>query len=459
MQVEYSYADAPTVKKFAGSDALVRGLMGPFGSGKSSGSVIETVRRGAAQAPGSDGIRRTRTAVVRNTYRELKDTTIKTFHDWFPPGRCGEWKESDLTYVVKTQDAEMEVLFRALDRPDDVKKLLSLELTNAWVNEAREIPWAVIQVLIGRLGRFPAQKDGGPTWYGLWMDTNPPDEDSWWFERFENIKPAGWELFKQPSGLSKGAENIKNLPPNYYQNLLGSMDAERAKVYVHGNYGFVIDGKPVYPEYNDSIHCAEIAAIKGLPIYRGWDFGLTPACIFLQQSVNGQVLVLDEVTADNMGIERFGVQAVAHSGKHWESYAFEDIGDPAGNAKAQTDERTCFEILKGMGISITAGDQDPNIRVECVKKALNTMVDGKPGLIVHPRCKTLRKGFMGGYQYRRMQVTAERYADKPEKNMYSHPHDALQYPMTRLFAYGLRGSKAKPAAIDYSKALPDSFFV
>ena len=49
--------------------------------------------------------------------------------------------------------------------------------------------------------------------------------------------------------------------------------------------------------------------------------------------------------------------------------------------------------------------------------------------MIDRRCPTLIKGFQGGYCYRRMQVSGERYDDKPEKNMYSHCHDALQYLM------------------------------
>ena len=45
------------------------------------------------------------------------------------------------------------------------------------------------------------------------------------------------------------------------------------------------------------------------------------------------------------------------------------------------------------------------------------------------RCSSLIKGFEGGYQYKRMEVSGERYADKPDKNMFSHIHDALQYLM------------------------------
>ena len=48
------------------------------------------------------------------------------------------------THNIKKGDVELEVIFLALDRPEDVKKLLSLELTGVWVNEAREIPKSII---------------------------------------------------------------------------------------------------------------------------------------------------------------------------------------------------------------------------------------------------------------------------------------------------------------------------
>ena len=57
------------------------------------------------------------------------------------------------------------------------------------------------------------------------------------------------------------------------------------------------------------------------------------------------------------------------------------------------------------------------------------MSEGLPSFLVDRRCQTLLKGFQGGYCYRRMQVSGERYDDKPDKNMYSHIHDALQYMM------------------------------
>jgi hypothetical protein len=59
---------------------------------------------------------------------------------------------------------------------------------------------------------------------------------------------------------------------------------------------------------------------------------------------------------------------------------------------------------------------------------LSKLTSGQPVFLLDSCCTVLRKGFNGGYKYRRIQVTGEeRFTDEPLKNKYSHPHDALQY--------------------------------
>lgn len=65
------------------SNARRRVILGPFGSGKSVACCAEIFRRAREQAPSHDGVRRTRWAIVRNTYPDLKNTTVKTWRDWW----------------------------------------------------------------------------------------------------------------------------------------------------------------------------------------------------------------------------------------------------------------------------------------------------------------------------------------------------------------------------------------
>lgn len=422
--------------EFHDSDAFVRCLMGPIGSGKSVASIMEMMIKACEQEPSADRIRRTRWAVIRNTYRELADTTMLSFFDWFPK-ETGFWRAMDMkfTFMQSLPDGtqiEAEFIFRALDKPEDVKKLLSLELTGAWVNEAREVPKAVVDMLIGRLGRYPNKRDGGPTWFGLIMDTNPPDSDHWMYKLFEENRPNNHAIFHQPSGTSPEAENLENLPDGYYINMQSGKDQEWINVYVHGLYGFVQNGKPIYPEYHDDVHHTDepLAISKDLTVYVGIDFGLTPAALFCQKTASGRWLIFDELCTFDMGAMSFGRLLKEKVLRDYQGHEIEFYGDPAGEARAQSDETTPFQMLAANGINAwPAYTNDYTIRRESVAAALMRMdFTGKPGFVIGPKAKLFRKGMAGGYKYKRMQVSGEdKFQDKPDKGRYSHICEAGQY--------------------------------
>jgi hypothetical protein len=324
---------------------------------------------------------------------------------------------------------ECEVLFRALDSVDDVGKLLSLELTGAWLNEAREIPKAIFDAIQGRVGRFPT--GGGGSWFGVILDTNPPDTDHWFYRVFEELRPEGHRIWKQPGGLTKGAENKHNLPPRYYERIAEGKDQAWVDVYVNGRYGYVQDGKPIYPEYLDDVHCARepLLVTPAVPLIIGIDFGLTPAAAICQD-VAGQWRTLDELVTEDMGAKRFGEQlGMLLRGPKYAGLDMQLWGDPSGDNRAQTDEVTPFEILRTVGIDAApAPSNDPVLRREAIANRMTRLERGRPAFLLSPTCKMLRKGLMGAYKYRRLKVSGdERYTDVPDKNIYSHICEAQQY--------------------------------
>ena len=448
--MEIIYNPEPTANRMHMSRAFVRGLMGPIGSGKSV-SCVEDLKNIAIaqQQPDARGIRRTRFAVIRNTYPELKSTTIKTWRDWFPVAVCPMKYDSPIScrMRVKLPDgtvADMECYFLALDKPKDIKKLLSLELTAGWINEAREVPKPVLDALTGRVGRYPPRRDGGPTRACVIMDTNPPDDDHWWYRLAEEERPQNWEFFTQPPALlyedgdwvpNPEAENIRNLPNGYqyYLNQVGGKTKQWIRVYIEGKYGTIMDGRAVYPEYNDDTHCAEepIEPHPDCQLILGWDFGLTPACVIGQLTPRGRLVLLTELIAERMGLRQF-VEVVVRPFLSTRLAGF-SIGasgaDPAGEAGAETDMQSCISVLNEMDIpTVAAPTNKIEPRLQAVRDFLTRMVDGKPGFLISRSCRRIRKGFNGGYKYERVQTAGdERYKDRPCKNMYSHPHDALQY--------------------------------
>jgi hypothetical protein len=456
-------APGPVASAFMKSTDFVRGIRGPLGSGKSVSCCIEIFRRAMQQAPNKDGIRRTKFAVVRNTEPELRTTTIATWLEWFPEQKWGRFNWSrPLTHHIRRADLDMEVIFLALDSPEDVKKLFSLEVTGAWVNEARFVEKLVVDTLTERVNRFPPMRDGGPSWAGVILDTNAMDPDHWWplvsgevalpddipeEEALMLQKPPNWQFFNQPPAvleqkdgqgrtvgweINPEAENLKALPKDYYRNQLSG----KTRAHILRNLGNQLvvlqDGKAVFPSFRADIHVSRetLPVIARAPVIIGQDFGLTPAAVFLQR-LHGRWLVQREMLAQRAGARQFGQAVTAFLAQHYPGSPVEYWCDPAGGQGAQTDDTTPIAILQALGLPANpAPTNDFQIRVETVESAFSRLHEGKPAILVDPSLRHLIKACAGGYHYAKLKIIGTtRYADAPLKNASSHVAEALGYAL------------------------------
>lgn len=454
------YPPGPVARAFLRDDSFIVGIKGPFGSGKTTAAIMKLIKNAQTQPRAADGWTYRRTAIIRNTYPELRTTTIKSWHVWVPQ-HLGKWRDAGPPchhIIDHVNRLNWEILFVALDRPDDLAKLLSMELSDAYINEAREVPKAILDGLTGRVGRYPARWQAPCTNAQILMDTNPSDTDHWWYvlaegdtsneknrqliqsmrEAEELLRSKGilrkdqrlFMFYSQPSGRSLQAENMRNLRPGYYEFLMAGKDQDFIKVYVDGEYGFVMDGKPVYPEYRDSLHAREFPILAGIGIRIGLDFGLTPAANISQRAGNGRWFVHDELVSERLGIVTFADELKRMLGEKFRDIPITSMrGDPSGDAMTP-EEKTCFQIMQAAGFKMAAPAEtnDPVRRREGLAYLLRTLVDGEPGIVINKRCVTLRKGLAGGFHYRRLQVAGEsKWRDVPEKNKYSHICEATEY--------------------------------
>ena len=459
-----TYKPTETQREYMLDDAYVRVLAGPVGGGKSVTCVHELVRLACGQAPNAQGRRKTRAVIVRNTADQLALTTRKTVFDWLPPGQAGIWKAVEKTFILmaKLPDntvVESEWLFIALDTPDDVRKALSLETTFLWGNESRELHPDVVDGLLGRLNRYPSMKDGGPTRSCALFDTNMPDEDTWWHDKMEN-PPSNWAVYKQPAAIIKperyvelydeepeeilldkdggewavnpACDNYDHLPKQYYPNLIPGKTEDWLRVYLRSEYGRSLSGTPVYEKtFVPDFHIAKdkLQPIRGdsYPVIIGVDFGRTPAAVFKQRDPRGRVLTLGELTAENMGIETFvNTKLNPYLANNLSGCSFVCAPDPAGFAKQQLNELSLVDILKQAGFKcVKPPTNDPEKRIQGVERLLNQQLEGKAMYLVDPGCEQLIKGFRYGYRYK-IKKNGE-MEDKPDKNAFSHVHDANQY--------------------------------
>jgi hypothetical protein len=352
------------------------------------------------------------------------------------------------------------VIFLALDRPSDVSKLLSLDLTGVWINEAREIAKEVLDGLTARVNRFPSPDQGGPTWSGIIMDTNSPPEDHWWpimsgdvappewlpeAERSLLIKPPSWEFYTQPPAMLEvfGEDGRvlsyvmnpdranKALPDRYYLDMLQGKSRTWIEIYILNRYRSLIDGKPAYPEWSADVHVARspIRPRESHPILIGADFGRTPAAAFAQD-IDGQLQFFHELVMAGVSTQTFAATVSREIVRRsWQNFSFQMWGDPSGDDMAQTRDETSLQIMRAAGLKMApAPTNDQQIRLEAVAGMLTKMVPHGPAFLVSPTCKAIIAAHGGGYQFKLMAGFKNSiYDSRPWKNRHSHIADAVQY--------------------------------
>lgn len=451
------YNPTPTALQFHNDNSLVRGVMGPVGSGKSSMSAMEILLRAFTQNL-YKGVRTSRWLAIRNTYNELKTTTIKTMAHWMPPSVTRITTNYPPIARMQSQlpdgtHVDLEILFLALDQTRDLGKMRSLELTGVWMNEASELEKEVLEFAIQRRGRFPSKDRGGFNWSGVVMDYNPVPDDHWLYDLFERDPLPGYRLFKQPAAIiqmpkistvdghpvqpgemqwvgNPDAENIENHVEgfDYYLQQIPGKSEEWINVFLRGQYGQSTAGRAVYAsEFSDREHVSPtpLAPDKYLPVVVGFDWGLNPAAVFGQVSRTGTLTIVDELFPGvDTSLEEF-IEAwlTPLLMERYRGCKLEGFGDPAGLGRSPLDKRTPFMLVNQAGIACRpARTNDWLPRRDAVAGFLMR----RKGFLLSPHCKILREGFNRGYRYQKI-MTSGLFRPRPEKNRFSHSHDAMQY--------------------------------
>jgi hypothetical protein len=447
--VDIEYKVTPTFAKVHRDTSRYIFVMGPVSSGKSTGCIFHVLFNAMKQKPDDKGVRYSRYAVIRATYPALKSTIIKSWIEWFKD-------KITITYSVPIRGRirypmsdgtilDIELFFIATNDAKAAEKLRSLELTGAHVNEASEIDPDVYSILKTRVNRFPAERSGGCVDPFIISDYNAVSTSHWLYKLAEEEKPEGYSFYRQPPAVLRHvdengkitytvnpeAENLLGNNKNYYEGILPGSSPDFIEVNLMNNYGEVRTGKPVYKDYDDSYHTSSSVLVptRNLPVIIGLDLGLTPACVFTQQQFDGTVIVFDEITTEDCTIQEFIEDLLWPRITSKYPYIIRDfkvVVDPAAQQRAITNGLSPYHLLKQNGLNVKLGrDNDVQTRLESVAHFLRLRDKFK----ISPECKMLRKGFISEYKYRKINSSETQYKDKPEKNIYSHVHDALQYAM------------------------------
>ncbi|MGL4397630.1 MAG: hypothetical protein ACRCS9_13905 [Hyphomicrobium sp.] len=456
----------PVSERFFWDNSFVSFIQGPYGSAKTTTCFFKLLHRANKMPICKDGVRRYRALVLRDTYRRMERTAIRSWHKWFPKTQ-GKWEggqDRPSKHLLEFEDLdgvplEFEIEFAAVGDMDIEDFMGGYEITDLMLNEVNLQTQEVLTYGSGRCGRFPSMKDlpqGSKFDYGVIGDLNAPEFDSWLLNmRFGELDPqlahlGKTEFFLQPGGRMPDAENIKHLPEGYYDRLAAANAHQPWWVarMIDNKVGYSRNGKPVYEEYNDDIHCARepLRLLPGVPLEFGFDggYGLHPAGIVSQRTSTGQRRIVKEFYFDRCGPTRFAEQL-----KLWLESEARDI--PRGRAFVDPTAFDGIDKLSGelgwvqiveaaTGLRMEpAPSNEPAIRQDAVRQELLYLIDGtQPSLLISPACVYIRKGFASHYRYEKVRKeTGDEMAPKPAKNEYSHPHDGLQY-----LCLGSRGTLA-----------------
>ena len=467
---QWTYNAPPTISSFLQSEAFGRLIWGPVGSGKTTGCIVEAARRMAEQAPAPDGIRYTRFAIIRQSLKDAKATVLKDVRGWF--GSIADWRVSESTLYLQYGDVYSEWPFIPLDEPDDVKRLLSLQLTGAYVNECIETDINLLSDIAGRVGRYPANDQGVCSWSGIWCDTNAPILNTPWATFLAN-PPPDWQVFHQPSGLSEyiadpvtgkqigGPENLPHLMQTaetillpeddprriaqgrkYYERLMSVGSTDYIRRYVNSEFGRDPSGAAVFAEsfrYDYHVSTTPLEPVYSRMLVVGQDFGRSPWSLICQLDHSGRLLVLEEVPGRGPSGETVGLQQHAKNNllptllqPRLAGRPIGLVGDPSGMSKDSLFELNSFDLLRQCGLAAEpAPTNDLEPRLRSVEDFFTRNVAGGPAILIDgTRCPTLVAALSGQYKFGiTLDASGGQYVKSvPEKlHPWSDIADCLQY--------------------------------
>ena len=446
--IRMSYApQGPTLATFHKRPEFVRIVIGPLGSAKTASAIHDMLNRCHTQTPDRDGVRRSRWCVARNTFPDLQAATIPDFREVvdklpfgsFTNGSPAWWRAE---YARKDgTKVKVEVMFRSFDGSQDVKKARGMQLSGVLVDELGEFNKANLDMLIGRVKRYPAKADVPKAKFHVIAISNAVPKDHWLAKlALAPTPPHNWWFGIQPGAVYKRAgkwvvnpqaENLHNLADKYYEDQLGGKKDSWIRQNLANEFVYHTDGRPIHPDYSEFMHSHPCEATPGIPLHLGMDWGRTPACIIGQQMPNGQWKILREICLTNAGADKLGATVKRVLNAEFAGFTvLVAAGDPSGESMSQANDDTPFLLFNvNSGLQAVPTDSnDPSLRYATLDDQLTSIIEGEPAIIIDPSCEMVNRGLSGEYCFKRVQVAGdERYHDEPNKGACSHPVEALHY--------------------------------
>jgi hypothetical protein len=428
---EVTFRPNPIQREFIRSRADADLWAARMGEGKSAG-LCWAMYYHQKHNPGA------RHVLIRDTYENLRDTTLAEFFKWFPPGTCGEWKETTKTFKWALGEMRGQLVCTGAQDEVDATKFMSRELAAAYFDEPAPatdsggIPKEVFSMVMSRL-RQPKMN-----FYSAKLAENNPDETHWTYKTFVKPGTQGYRYHQAPE-----PENLENLPDNYYEKMRREWEnagrPDLVRRFVDGRFGYQQIGKAITPEFSPDLHLVHgLMPLRGRPLLLFWDFGLNPTTVFAQQTPLGFLHVLEAYVGEESGVIQHATDIVRpRIRERYDGLELIHIGDPAGHNREQSNSNvTAVSTLRReLGGVFRKGPVGFDDGVNALRELLRRTIQGRGVIqIDRNRAEPVFLALRGGW-HRRVHrggiVSAEAV-----KNIHSHVGDAMRYGVGKLYPTG-----------------------
>lgn len=470
----------PIADAFLQSRAFIPIIIGPVGSGKTLTSLQKGLRNGALQGGKVDdkGVtwRKARFGVIRESYPNLEANTLPSWFNIVPEeeGKFG-WKAPYVHAFRKVLRREgnrrdgrpidvldMQVEFRAIGDKSVEAITRGWEVNAVMVDEADLQPADLVSYLSGRVGRFSNLDVSLVRDPQIILCSNAPYTDNWLYklaidkelgdlDGFDDPALAEAlegrplvETFIQPGGRDPKAENIHNLRGGKGYYVLQAAANKHRTGYVErmvdNKFVPMQHGQPVNPQFSFADHVRPLDWDPRRKLIVGIDQGLFAAAVASQRTPMGQLRTLREkvlIREEGKSLRKIGPTAFGQMCKAMLSEHFPDIrpemirvvADPAAFAaddREDNEQDWLLAFQKALGVKVhKAKSNRQALRLEAVHRTL----EERDGYAIDPACKHLIRAHLGGYHYRKAEISDGEVRGHLEiaDTIYTHVADAEQY--------------------------------
>lgn len=315
-----------------------------------------------------------------------------------------KWNRSD-HYITLPNGSELHIL--GLDDNKRVEKILGMEFSTIYFNEASELDYSPIQTAISRL----AEKNSLVK--RVWFDFNPPSKASWSYILFiKKLDPIDNEPLEYPEEyghlLMNPGDNLDNIDENYLK-ILERMPKKDRQRFLEGLFSDSDDGQ-VYYEFNRERHVGKVSKMPGT-ILIGMDFNVNPMTSVQCSMVNNKFHIFDEVYQENSDTPKM-ISEIMKRG-----YKGANIYPDSTGENRKTSGLSDFQVIRENGFQIK-GVTNPfvNDRVNNINRLLKA-----DRIIIDPRCKKLINDL------EKVSWKDNKLDQKGDNKMLTHISDCLGY--------------------------------